>query len=117
MEEIFKDFAAAIATFLEATAVVLIAIGAVESIYRFISNWFVTKKTESIRRIIWLNFAQWILLGLEFTLAADIVKTAIAPTWTSIGQLSAIAVMRTFLSYFLERDLDSARTQLGGTNE
>jgi uncharacterized membrane protein len=112
MEEIFKLCAVTVATLLEATAVILIAVGAVESLYRFISYWFKNKKTESIRRIIWLNFAQWILLGLEFTLAADIVKTAIAPTWNSIGQLSAIAVMRTFLSYFLERDLEKARHEL-----
>lgn len=114
MEEIFKSCAATIATLLEATAVLIIAFGACESIYRFIMIYFKEKKTESIRRIIWLNFAQWILMGLEFTLAADIVKTAIAPTWNSIGQLSAIAIMRTFLSYFLERDLESARQELPG---
>jgi uncharacterized membrane protein len=46
------------------------------------------------------------LLGLEFELAADIVRTAIAPSWTEIGQLGAIAVIRTFLNYFLERDVE-----------
>ena len=38
-------------------------------------------------------------------LAADIVRSAIAPTWNDIGQLAAIAAIRTFLNYFLERDL------------
>lgn len=114
MEEFFKQSAVIVATLLEATAVLLIAFGAVESMYRFVTIWFKNKKTEAIRRVTWLNFAQWILLGLEFTLAADIVKTAIAPTWNSIGQLSAIAVMRTFLSYFLERDLENARHELPG---
>jgi uncharacterized membrane protein len=51
--------------------------------------------------------AVWLLLGLEFALAADIVRTAISPTWVDIGQLGAIAVIRTFLNFFLERDLDS----------
>jgi len=41
-------------------------------------------------------------------LAADIVRTVIAPTWVEIGQLAAIAVIRTFLNFFLERDLESA---------
>jgi uncharacterized membrane protein len=38
-------------------------------------------------------------------LAADIVRSAISPSWEQIGQLAAIAAIRTFLSYFLERDL------------
>jgi uncharacterized membrane protein len=46
--------------------------------------------------MVWLGFGGWLLLGLEFELAADIVRTAIAPTWTEIGQLGAIAVIRTF---------------------
>jgi uncharacterized membrane protein len=45
-------------------------------------------------------------LGLEFELAADIIRTAIAPTWTDIGQLAAIGLIRTFLNYFLEKDLE-----------
>jgi uncharacterized membrane protein len=50
------------------------------------------------------QFARWIL-ALEFALAADIVRTAIAPTWDGIGHLAAIAVIRTVLNYFLERDM------------
>jgi len=44
-------------------------------------------------------------MGLEFELAADIVRSAISPSWTAIGQLGAIAVIRTFLNYFLEKDI------------
>jgi hypothetical protein len=50
---------------------------------------------------------------LEFALGADIVRTAIAPTWDDIGQLAAIAAIRTFLNFFLERDLDA----FGGDND
>ena len=52
-----------------------------------------------------VRFGIWLLLGLQFALAADIVRSAIAPTWNDIGQLAAIAAIRTFLNYFLERDL------------
>ena len=48
----------------------------------------------------------WLILGLEFMLAADIVRTAISPTWQQTGQLAAIAVIRTFLNYFLEKDIE-----------
>ncbi len=43
--------------------------------------------------------------GLTFQLAADILETSIAPTWDEIGRVGAIAVIRTFLNFFLERDL------------
>jgi len=47
-------------------------------------------------------------LALEFLLGADILRTAVAPSWQEIGQLAAIVVIRTFLNYFLQRELDSA---------
>jgi uncharacterized membrane protein len=48
-----------------------------------------------------LDFARYLALGLEFQLAADIVGTAIAPSWEHIGRLGAVAVIRTALNYFL----------------
>ena len=49
----------------------------------------------------------WLLLGLEFELGADIVRTAISPGWNDFGQLATIGAIRTALNYFLERDLAS----------
>ncbi len=57
---------------------------------------------------VWRRFAGWIVLSLEFALAADIVSTAVAPSWDAIGQLAAIAAIRTALNFFLERDLKEA---------
>ncbi len=50
-----------------------------------------------------LKLGRWLAVALEFELAADILRTAVAPTWTEIGQLAAIAVLRTALNYFLQR--------------
>ena len=55
-----------------------------------------------------VGFGVWLLLGLQFALAADIVGSLISPSWNDIGQLAAIAVIRTFLNYFLEKDLNDA---------
>jgi len=55
-----------------------------------------------------VRFGIWLLLGLQFALAADIVRSVISPSWNDIGQLAAIALIRTFLNYFLERDLAEA---------
>jgi uncharacterized membrane protein len=51
----------------------------------------------------------WLLLALEFALAADIIRSAISPSWGDIGQLAAIAAIRTFLNYFLEKDLERSQ--------
>jgi uncharacterized membrane protein len=63
------------------------------------------------RREIWLRYARWLVAGLTFQLAADIIETAIAPSWSDIGHLAAIAAIRTFLNYFLERDLVEMRAR------
>jgi len=60
-----------------------------------------------------LTFARYLALGLEFQLAADILSTAIAPTWDQIGKLAAIAVIRTGLNFFLMRELE----EIGETHE
>ncbi|HUJ48201.1 MAG TPA: DUF1622 domain-containing protein, partial [Rhizomicrobium sp.] len=60
------------------------------------------------RTELFVQFGVWLLLGLQFALAADIVRSVIAPTWNDIGQLAAIAAIRTFLNYFLERDIENA---------
>lgn len=52
-----------------------------------------------------LAFARYLTLALELQLAADILSTSVAPTWDRIGKLAAIAVIRTVLNYFLEREL------------
>lgn len=106
MQNIFKQVAGFIALGVEASAALIIAYGAIEAISGALHT-IVNRQLESgKRKEIWLRFAMWLLLGLEFELAADIVRTAIAPTWTDIGQLAAIGVIRTFLNYFLELDLE-----------
>lgn len=57
------------------------------------------------RREVWLRFGVWLLLGLKFQLAAEVVRTAVSQTWRESGQLAAI---QTFLSFFLQRDLDDS---------
>jgi uncharacterized membrane protein len=52
-----------------------------------------------------LTLARFLALALELELGADILSTAISPTWDQIGKLAAIAVIRTVLNYFLQREL------------
>ena len=58
-----------------------------------------------------LTFARYLGLALEFQLAADILTTAIAPSWPQIGKLAAIAVIRTALNYFLSHEMKEERRE------
>jgi uncharacterized membrane protein len=55
-----------------------------------------------------LRLGRWLALALEFELGADILRTAVAPTWSEIGQLAAVAAVRTALNFFLQREIDKA---------
>ena len=52
-----------------------------------------------------LDLGRFLALGLEFQLASDVLRTAIAPTFRAIGELAAIAAIRTALNYFLGREI------------
>ena len=54
------------------------------------------------------TLGRWLALALEFLLAADILRTAVAPSWSEIGQLAAIATIRTALNFFLQIEIDRA---------
>lgn len=54
-----------------------------------------------------LTFGLWLGLALEFQLAADILSTTISPSFEELGKLAVIAVVRTFLNYFLNKELDT----------
>ena len=56
-------------------------------------------------RQIWLEYGRWLVAGLTFQLAADVIESSIVPTWEAITQLGAVALIRTFLNFFLERDI------------
>ena len=108
MEEIFQRFAGAVAIGVEAAAALFIAIGAVEALFLLLRRYTAHSRANVLsRKEIWVTFAVWLILALEFELAADVLQTAISPTWDDVGKLAAIAAIRTVLNYFLEKDIDA----------
>ena len=104
MVEVVKSISSVVATCSEFTAVVVILIGAIQAITAAVRE-FLRTKAPIAPLAVFRGFAGWLVLALEFLLAADILKSAISPTWTEIGQLAAIAAIRTFLNYSLGHDL------------
>ncbi len=88
--------------FLETVGALVIAAGAVRGIGEFLSPRGGALKERFV--LVRLTLARFLSLALEFQLAADILSTAIAPSWDQIGKLAAIAVIRTGLNYFLAKE-------------
>ncbi len=105
MEELFKAIASNVALGVELLASIIIGVGAIEALYRLVRHPFGGTMGLGDKKEVWLHFAAWLVLGLEFELAADVLRTAISPSWDDIGQLGAIAVIRTLLNYFLSKDI------------
>lgn len=63
-------------------------------------------------RAIWVWYARWLVAALTFLLAADIIETTIAPSYEDLIRLGVIALIRTFLNYFLDKDLQEYRGSL-----
>jgi uncharacterized membrane protein len=108
MEELLIQFAQGARMLSEAAAVIVVTFGSLEAFLKLLWIGVTPKATHGVRKAIWRRFGVWLLLGLEFELAADIIASVVSPTWEDIGELGAIAVIRTFLNYFLERDLENA---------
>ena len=106
MEEVLARIAGTLALAIEAMAVAIVAYGAADAFVRLIRAGLAPSATHGARKAVWQRFGVWLLLGLEFELAADIIGTVISPTWADLGELAAIAVIRTFLNYFLEKDVE-----------
>lgn len=87
----------------EALGATVIAVGVVMAIVGLLRHAVQARGTSF--NPVRLAFARYLTLALELQLAADILSTSIAPTWDRIGKLAAIAVIRTVLNYFLEREL------------
>jgi uncharacterized membrane protein len=108
MEELLREIAHYVALAIEAAAIVLVACGAAVAFYRILVASAQSASTPA-KRLIFFRFAQWLIAGLAFQLAADIVNTVVAPNWNQLGHLAAIAVIRTFLTYFLDKDMERLR--------
>lgn len=102
-EQTLRDMVDVMVRLIEACGAVVIMIGAIVAIAKFVLalgrrdiNQF-----SSVR----LSLARFLVLGLEFQLAADVLRTAISPSFEEIGKLAAIAAIRTLLNYFLNREI------------
>lgn len=109
MEEWLHLVTKEIIAIINVMALIVVTTGTGEAFFTGIRMVFSAPTADGRFREALVRYERWLVAGLTFQLAADIIGTSIAPTWLEVGQLGAIAAIRTFLNFFLERDLAELR--------
>ena len=110
-EAFLRDAVDLLVRLVEAAGAIVIFAGAVVGFVRFLQASVVDRRADAFVGVR-LDLGRFLALGLEFQLAGDILRTAITPTFAQIGQLAAVAAIRTALNYFLGREIDQERRQV-----
>jgi uncharacterized membrane protein len=107
-EQDLRDVIDVAVRIVEAAGAVVIFAGAAIAFYRFV---LVAFRREGMAPFapVRLDLGRFLALGLEFQLAADILRTAVAPSFAMLAQLAAIAAIRTALNFFLGLEIKEQR--------
>ncbi len=87
-------------------SMLVIVIGVVDSIMKSPRDKLARTATHPRHTYFRRIFGGWLIVALEFQLAADIVGTIVTPSYQELIRLGAIAAIRTFLNYFLSKELN-----------
>ena len=94
----------------EAIGAAVVGIGALATAFRYAMSLLGIRAYTNTE--IRLYLGRFLALGLEFQIGADILSTAVAPTFDDVLLLGAIVVIRTALNYFLSKELDRERQEV-----
>ncbi len=116
--DLIKEATIWLATGAEAIGAAIIGLGVIEGAVRVLLIFIARRGAnepggdrQEAKENVRLHLGRWLAVALEFELGADILRTAVAPTWSEIGQLAAIAGVRTALNYFLQKEIDKAQAR------
>jgi uncharacterized membrane protein len=107
--EALRLIAQTIATLVEGIGVAIVAVAAVLATVRYLTS-LATRRQLLPSDVVRLGLGRSLALSLEFLLGADILRTAVEPSWDEIGRLAAIAAIRTALNFFLQREIAGEAT-------
>ena len=111
-EEFLKDAVELLVRLVESAGALVIFVGAAIAFVRFLDA-AVRHRHQPHRFVaVRLGLGRYLALGLEFQLASDVLRTAVAPTLREIGELAAVAAIRTALNYFLGKEIKEEQEQL-----
>ena len=103
--ESFRNVMEGVGIALDGVGVLAVVIGAIAAIIRFATHWH--QEGEAAWKLFRQHLGRAILLGLEFLVAGDIIRTVVvAPTLENVSVLGLIVLIRTFLSFSLQLELE-----------
>lgn len=117
MEEWLVRITEPVVVAIDFIALLIILAGTLQAIAGVVRLLTSHRQDNHERRRIWMDYSRWLVAALTFQLAADILESSTTPDWDGIGRLAAVAVIRTFLNYFLERDVEEMRQREEASRE
>lgn len=112
-EDLLREYVDLLVRVVEAAGALIIFVGAVIAFVRFVLAAVSGHRVHEFTRVR-LGLGRYLVLGLEFQLASDVLKTAVAPSFEEIGKLAAIATIRTVLNHFLGKEIAKEREEVEG---
>jgi uncharacterized membrane protein len=106
-EETLRGVVDSLVRLVEAAGAAVIFIGALIGVVKFLAA--LPKRNPEEFVPVRLSLGRYLALGLEFQLASDVLRTAIAPSFQELGKLAAVAAIRTALNFFLAREIAEER--------
>ena len=110
-EGLLQQVVGLLVTVVEACGAAVIIVGALWAFVRFLAVAVRGRGTRGFVPVR-LTLGRFLALGLEFQLASDVLRTAVAPSYEELGKLAAVAAIRTALNYFLSREIAEERRQV-----
>ena len=104
LEDLLLEIVVLLKITIESIALLILAFAVVKAVRSLI---FRNRRMEREVKLaqVRLDLGVALALSLEFLLAADIVATAVSPSWDALGKLATISAIRTFLNFFLEKEV------------
>ncbi|MDP9429733.1 MAG: DUF1622 domain-containing protein [Actinomycetota bacterium] len=116
MEELLIRVLGVAVPIVEGCGAAVIVIGALWAFVRFVLVGLHRRDAGAFVPVR-LTLGRFLALGLEFQLASDVLRTAVAPSFRELGQLAAVAAIRTALNYFLSKEIAEERRQVAEEQE
>lgn len=118
IETMMSNFSDVIIVLAQFLALIVIAIGIIKAVFMYIKDIFFKANSSSSNLESRMELGHSFSLGLGFLIGSSIIKTTFAPTWSDIGKLATIVAIRTFLNYFLMKDInDNIKTKIDTIEE
>ena len=117
MEEWLVRITEPVVVAIDFIALLIILAGTLQAIAGVVRLLTSHRQDNHERRRIWMDYSRWLVAALTFQLAADILESSTTPDRDGIGRLAAVAVIRTFLNYFLEREVEEMRQREEASRE